>query len=278
MPNRILKESICSSDSIDQLSQLAEITFYRLIVNCDDYGRLDARPKMLKAKLFPLKEYSEESIISWIRELEKAKLITLYRVDGKYYLQMNTWEEHQQVRNHKSKYPAPDSNNCNQLQSIDINCNQLISDDINSNHVISEDINCTRNPIQSESISESVSLSESKAIIEDDDAHLIQSEQNKVLNAAEDAGMKMSNDVRASLISLYAEHGLQKMLDGLKSCSEHGAATLAYLRAVLRGTPKKQKSKVEAQNFPQRDYSDVDSNMMDSLAREIAEMNAREVC
>ena len=53
--------------------------------------------------------------------------------------------------------------------------------------------------------------------------------------------------------------------------------TLAYLEAVLKGGPKKQKPKVVAQAFPQRDYSDVDSQMMDSLAKEIADMNAREV-
>lgn len=42
MPNRIIKESICVSESIDSLSWFDEVFFYRLIVNCDDYGRLDA--------------------------------------------------------------------------------------------------------------------------------------------------------------------------------------------------------------------------------------------
>ena len=49
MPNRIIKESICTSDTIDQLSPEEEIFFYRLIVNCDDYGRMDARPQILRA-------------------------------------------------------------------------------------------------------------------------------------------------------------------------------------------------------------------------------------
>ena len=40
---------------------------------------------------------------------------------------------------------------------------------------------------------------------------------------------------------------------------------------------QKHKVMLPAQDFPQRDYSDVDSKMMDSLAREIAEMNAMEV-
>ena len=91
----------------------------------------------------------------------------------------------------------------------------------------------------------------------DDDLHRIQSDHDRVLNAAEDAGFKMSNDVRAALIALYADHGLQKVLDGLKSCVDHGAPNLAYLKAVLKGEPKKPAGKtVSAQKYDQRGYDD----------------------
>lgn len=265
MPNRILKESICTSENIDQLSLLAETAFYRLIVNCDDFGRMDARPKILKARLFPLKNIDERDIITAMKALEDADLITLYLVDNKPYLQMKTWEHHQQVRNHKSKYPSPADADCDHLPSNDINCNQL-----QSNVAVIQS-----NPIQSLSESESLSLSES--MIADDVAHEIQKDQNRVLDAAEDAGFRMSNDVRAALIKLYSEHGLEKILDGLRSCSEHGAVNLAYLRACLSGTKKKEKAKVPAQDFTQRDYSGVQDQMMDELEREIAQMKAAEV-
>jgi hypothetical protein len=193
--------------------------------------------------------------------LTSAELVILYEVDGKPFLQMKTWDRHQQIRAKKSKYPAPEDGN---ITSASI-CNQLISDDSK----------CPRNPIQSESLSES--LSESNAMIADADAHRIQQDHERVLNAAEDAGFKMSNDVRFSLIALYGSYGLEKILDGFKACVKHGVPTLAYLEAVLKGEPKKQKPKVVAQAFPQRDYSEVDSQMMDSLAKEIADMNAREV-
>jgi hypothetical protein len=257
MPNRILKESICTSENIDQLSPWAEIAFYRLMVNCDDYGRMDARTKILKSRLFPLKDVKEINVQGWLNEMEEADLITLYHHDGKPYLQMKTWDRHQQVRAKRSKYPSADEIICNQMQSIDSKC--------------------PRNPIQSESLSESLSESESKAMIADAEAREIQNDQNRVLDAAEDAGFKMTNDVRAALIALYADSGLVKVLDGIKSCSEHGVANLAYLRAVLKGEPKKKKPKVVAQDFPQRNYEEVDSQMMDSLAREVAAFNAREV-
>ena len=63
MPNRILKESICTSENIQQLSPFEEITFYRLMVNCDDYGRMDARPRILISKLFPLRNVREEQMV-----------------------------------------------------------------------------------------------------------------------------------------------------------------------------------------------------------------------
>lgn len=85
--------------------------------------------------------------------------------------------------------------------------------------------------------------------IDDADAGKVLEEQNRVLDAAEDAGFKVSNNVRAALINLYAENGLDKMLEGIKACTEHGVTNLAYLKAVLSGKPKKQ------DGFEQRDYS-----------------------
>ena len=109
MPNRIIKESICTSDNIDQLSAFQETMFYRLIVTCDDYGRMDARPKILAARLFPLKDIRVTQIEDALRALTSAELVTLYTVDGKPFLQMNTWNKHQRVRDSKEKYPGIES-------------------------------------------------------------------------------------------------------------------------------------------------------------------------
>ena len=43
MPNRIIRESICTSDSVDKLSWFEEVLFYRLIVNCDDFVSVPLR-------------------------------------------------------------------------------------------------------------------------------------------------------------------------------------------------------------------------------------------
>ncbi|MBC7218222.1 MAG: hypothetical protein H5U36_08840 [Candidatus Caldatribacterium sp.] len=109
MPNRILKESICTSATIDALSPEEEVFFYRLLVNCDDFGRMDARPQILLARCFPLKIgiFTLSQIEGWLHSLERAGLIRLYEVDGMPYLEVVTWEKHQRVRNKKPRYPAP---------------------------------------------------------------------------------------------------------------------------------------------------------------------------
>ena len=123
MPNRVLKESICTSEEIEKLTAFQETFFYRLIVNCDDFGRFDARPKVLASRLFPLKEVRVSQIEDALRALTSAELVDLYTVDGKPFLQMKTWDKHQQKRAKNSKYPSIDDS----LISSDINCNQVIT-------------------------------------------------------------------------------------------------------------------------------------------------------
>ena len=125
MPNRILKETICTSCEVDSLTVEEERFFYRLIVQCDDFGRMDARPAIIRAKCFPLKldSVKDKDVSKWLGALVGKKLVLLYEVENKPYLQMATWDKHQQKRAKYSKYPAPDEG----VISDDINCNQLQS-------------------------------------------------------------------------------------------------------------------------------------------------------
>ena len=125
MPNRILKESICTSDSIDSLGWFEEVLFYRLIVNCDDYGRFDGRPAIIKNRLFPLKEnLTAKTVAGAIEKLASAGLVTLYVFEGKPYLYLPTWNHHQVVRAKSSKYPAPEDGTERTKSSASI-CNQM---------------------------------------------------------------------------------------------------------------------------------------------------------
>ena len=106
MPNRLLKEGIVDSDRINGLSPEAEVCFYRLLVVSDDLGRMDARPAIVRARCFPLKEQSNliSKIEIWLEELSKAGLISRYLVENRPYLMIANWD--QRVRS-SGKYPAP---------------------------------------------------------------------------------------------------------------------------------------------------------------------------
>lgn len=144
MPNRILKNSICTSDTIDQLSWFEEAVFYRLIVNCDDYGRMDGRPKILKSMLFPLKDrLSVKDVENAVQKLADVGCVGLYTVKGKPYLYLPAWESHQNIRAKKSKYPEPEKGT--QTSS---HCSSVHNDEIICDHLNSDEIKCPRNPIR----------------------------------------------------------------------------------------------------------------------------------
>ena len=105
MPTRYLKSGIRDSEAIEKLSPLAENLYYRLLVTVDDFGRYDARPPMIKAACFPVKD-SINAVKTEVlmKELAENNLIRIYTVEGKPYLQMTKWDNIPRAK--ESKYPA----------------------------------------------------------------------------------------------------------------------------------------------------------------------------
>lgn len=109
MPNRIIREGIITSEAVNSLSWEAETFYRRLLSVVDDFGRFDARPSVLRSALYPLKLDSmrEDSVQRCLKSCEAARLVVLYSVEGKEYLEVTNFR--QQVRSKKSKYHAPDA-------------------------------------------------------------------------------------------------------------------------------------------------------------------------
>tara|TARA_R110000868_G_scaffold312826_1_gene573852 strand:+ start:956 stop:1603 length:648 start_codon:yes stop_codon:yes gene_type:complete len=120
VPTRYLKPGICDSDRIEGIKNPhAETLYYRLLVNVDDFGRLDARPLVLKAKCYPIKQSATpEKISLWVKELHDANLIVHYLVNGSPYLQITKWDN--KPRAESSRYPQipTDAYNCIQLHTV----------------------------------------------------------------------------------------------------------------------------------------------------------------
>lgn len=278
MPNRILKESICTSENIDLLTPFQETFFYRLMVNCDDYGRMDARPKVLSSKLFPLRDIRINQITDALRALSSAELVVLYEENGHPFLQMVTWDRHQTIRAKKSKYPAPDST-CKQMNADEIICKQMNADESK----------CSRNPIQSNPIrnpnpNPNPTRAREKDTLTDDGFDSFWKEYpNRV--AKQDA-------VKAWKKLKVDPELLEKIMTGLSrwkasdEWSRDGGRYIPHPASWLNGkrwedevkpkadVPRQAPAPIRvmpANNFEQRDYSGVDDDLMAQLARDMAE-------
>lgn len=108
MPNRMLKESILSSEKFNSLTWFEQSTYIRLILLADDYGRLDGRDVILKSYCYPLDDKVTRSAISKaISHMVNVGLLQKYEVNNKPYLCFPNFGKYQRLRSKTSKYPEP---------------------------------------------------------------------------------------------------------------------------------------------------------------------------
>lgn len=140
MPSRLIKESICTSESMASLSWFEQALFIRLIVTVDDYGRMDGRPAVLRGRMFSLEDVSVKDVRAGLHKLSAAGMVLLYEVSGKPYLQLTTWNRHQTPRAKESKYPPPPTENkaCDQLQAVANTCKQLQTDENSGTQILAD--------------------------------------------------------------------------------------------------------------------------------------------
>ena len=140
MPNRILRDSIKTSKTLDKLSSDAEILFYRLTTVADDYGRFDADPRVLLANCFPLRvsRWKPEKIVKLYRELEQIGCVKSYKSDGNLFGYFISWSKHQNIRAKASKFPAPaDENICLQMKTY-VPVVESVVEDVIGNEIVIE--------------------------------------------------------------------------------------------------------------------------------------------
>ena len=128
VPNRILREGIIDSRTMNSMTEEAEFYYRRLISIVDDFGRVEADPEMLRVKCFPrrLEQWPVARLESAMAETSKCRtdddlpLVSYYRVGPKSYLQVNNFG--QRLRAEKSKYPPPGGHHVADIgpQSADI--------------------------------------------------------------------------------------------------------------------------------------------------------------
>lgn len=117
MPNRILKESINESRGLTCCTFFAQDLYKRLITYADDYGRFNADPQIMLARLYPrdLSIISDEDIVETLIELAGVEKIGFYTATPRkeIYGCFPNWGEHQRLRESKHKLPDPSDTTIN---------------------------------------------------------------------------------------------------------------------------------------------------------------------
>lgn len=108
MPNRIIKESIRTSKTVNEMTDFQFRVWVYLITYVDDYGRGSADPELIKGFVFPRrKRVAESDIKKALAELAGMGCILLYEIDGESYFCFPNWSEHQRIQTKRSKFPEP---------------------------------------------------------------------------------------------------------------------------------------------------------------------------
>lgn len=108
MPNRIIKETIRTSKSVNALSDFQFRVWLYLITYVDDYGCGSADPELLKGFVFPRRKgVTEAQIRDALTSLANNGMIVLYENDGESYFYFPKWGDHQRIQSKVRKYPDP---------------------------------------------------------------------------------------------------------------------------------------------------------------------------
>lgn len=108
---RMLSKSISTSKKLSKVDLLDALVFTWLIPHCDDFGRMDADPAMVKGIVLPVRSETVEQIAISLKNLNNIGLIKIYNVNGEEFLEIEKWEEHQTFKTDRGrmiKYPFPE--------------------------------------------------------------------------------------------------------------------------------------------------------------------------
>lgn len=106
---RTIKPSFFTSHSVAALSLTARLTFVGLWTHADDEGRAVDDARLIKAALWPLEDkHTAKRVEADLVELAKAGLIHRYETDGRRYLHVRGFSDHQRVSHaQESSLPVP---------------------------------------------------------------------------------------------------------------------------------------------------------------------------
>ncbi|ASD85576.1 hypothetical protein [Salmonella enterica] len=108
--SRNIKPGFFTNDELAECSPYARLLFAGLWTIADKEGRLDDRPKKVKALVLPFDNVDCDELL---QQLHQRKFINRYQVNGEGFIQISNWKKHQNphCKEAASEIPAPVENN-----------------------------------------------------------------------------------------------------------------------------------------------------------------------
>ena len=103
---RIIKPGFFKNEDLASLPPLARLLWAGIWTIADREGRLEDRPRKIKAEVLPYDDCDGDALVT---ALVSAGFLARYAVNGRAYLQVVNWASHQQphVKEQASTIPAP---------------------------------------------------------------------------------------------------------------------------------------------------------------------------
>ncbi len=113
--SRNIKPGFFMNDKLAEVDPLGRILFAGLWCIADREGRLEDRPKRIKAEVLP---YDDCDVDELLNQLAEREFIIRYEVAGEKYIQVTNFSKHQNPhKNEKpSEIPAPDNSGTSTVQ------------------------------------------------------------------------------------------------------------------------------------------------------------------
>lgn len=101
---RNIKPAIMANEDLAELQPMERLLFIYLWMLADREGRLEDRPKRIKAEAFP---YDDADVDEMLDNLQGAGFIARYSVDGKRLIQVHNFTKHQRPHNNETASEIP---------------------------------------------------------------------------------------------------------------------------------------------------------------------------
>jgi hypothetical protein len=116
---RNIKPGFFSNDELAECEPLARLLFAGLWLHCDREGRLEDRPKKIKAEILPYDDCDADKLLA---QLQARGFIIRYSSEDRRYIQVTNFSKHQNphVKEAPSDIPAPVEHSTSTVQVAEV--------------------------------------------------------------------------------------------------------------------------------------------------------------